>query len=97
VAEILPVTFNFNTQLQFGEEITGALVTATVFTGVDSFPSAIIEGSATFSTPTVNQQISGGVAGVVYLLVAVVNTDQGNTYTQGAKLAVISGTNMFLS
>lgn len=93
--EILPFTFNFLDQLVFGEVITGATITATVYSGVDPSPSSIIAGLPVIATPIVTVSIEAGVVGVIYTLVCTVVGSDSHVYTQTGKLAVITPGGLF--
>ncbi len=86
----IPVDFAFADQLEFGETIAGQVVTAKVFTGTDSAPSAILYGSPTLSGTTVQQVVTDGVAGNIYQLVALVTTSKSNMYSKSAKVAIVN-------
>jgi hypothetical protein len=81
--------FDFLSQLDVGETISGATVTATLFSGVDATPSAIISGADTVSGPVVTQKIVDGVVGVIYLLSCAITTSLGATKIMQGYLAVI--------
>ena len=70
--------FNFLSQMAVNETLTSAVVTCVVWSGVDSNPSAVLSGSATATTPTAYQKITGGVEGTIYLLTCTGTTSQGN-------------------
>lgn len=86
----VPVHFPFADQLEFGESISGQVVTAVVFSGEDPSPENILFGSPTLANNTVTQIVTGGVPGVIYQLVAVATTSNDNMYTKGAKLAIVN-------
>ena len=88
--ETAPYEFNFNDKLQFGETISGASVSATVFSGIDATPAALILGTPTIVGGVVTQNIQGGVPGVIYLLSCVVAASNAHNYTKEGRLAVIS-------
>lgn len=84
------VYFNFTSNLAVGETISTQVVTASVFSGTDANPSAIISGSASASGAEVSQKITGGVTGVVYTLLCTITTSAGQTLTIAAYLAVMT-------
>lgn len=86
----IPVTVDFISQLATGEAVTSVVVTASVFSGVDATPSAIISGAATLSQNSATQVITGGLAGVVYLLAFAATTNNANRLIIYAYLAVIN-------
>lgn len=90
VDDTIDITVDSSFLMATGEAATTAVVTATVFSGVDASPSSIVNGSATVSVNRVTQSITGGEPGVLYLLRFTIDTNQGNTYLLLAKLAVFS-------
>ena len=85
----VPVHFPFADQLEFGETISGQVVTCVVFTGTDANPSAVLFGSPTMANNTVTQVVTGGVPGTIYQLVAMATTSNANMYSKGARLAIV--------
>ena len=79
VGETATVQFNFLARLAVGETISTAAVAASVYSGVDGSPSAIISGSASASGAIVSQNVTAGVAGVIYELTCTVTTSAGQT------------------
>jgi len=73
------VVFDFISQLAVGETISTQSVAATVWSGVDSNPSAIVSGAATSSGTKVTQAITGGNAGTIYKLVCTITTSASQT------------------
>ena len=69
--------FDFTSGLTVGETLASASTAATVYSGTDASPSAIISGSSTISDSKVTQTITGGVIGVTYLLKCSVTTSLG--------------------
>lgn len=88
LADVL-VTFDFISQLAVGETISGAAVTATLFSGTDASPSAVISGAASVVGPIVSQLVVDGTVGVIYLLSCAVTTSSGNTKIMQGYLAVV--------
>jgi hypothetical protein len=84
-----PSPFNFISQLAQGETISTATVTASVYTGVDANPSAVISGSASISGTVVSQKLTGGVIGVIYEILCAAVTSLGQTIQLAGYLAVI--------
>lgn len=89
VTDVELVTVDFLSLLAIGETISTKVVTASVYSGTDASPSAIISGAATSSGTTVTQSIIGGVAGAIYYLLFTITTSLSQTRTIGAFLAVI--------
>lgn len=87
--ETAPVTFDFTAQLGAAETISTQTVTASIYSGVDANPSAIISGAASASGKIVSQSITAGVSGVVYQLVCAITTSLGKTLQQSSYLAVV--------
>ena len=83
------VTFNFTAAMASSATILTQVVTATVYSGVDPNPAAVISGAATASGKVVSQNILGAVAGVIYQLLCVITTSDGKGYRQSSYLAVV--------
>lgn len=73
------VAFDFTSSLAIPETISTQTVTASVYSGVDSNPSALISGAASASGAIVTQKVTGGVVGVVYELLCTITTSLGQT------------------
>ena len=84
-------TFDFISRLAVGETISTQVVAATVYSGVDASPSAVVSGSATASGTQVTQKLTGGVAGVIYQLICTITTSAGQTLQLAGLLAVEAG------
>lgn len=82
-------TFDFTSDLAIGETISTQVVAASVYSGTDATPSAIISGVASASGTTVTQKITAGVVGVIYELLCTITTSAGQTLTQPGYLAVL--------
>lgn len=91
----VPVNFPFGDQLEFGESISGQVVTAVVFSGIDPNPENILFGSPTMANNTVQQVITGGLPGVIYQLVAMATTSNANMYSKGARIAIVNAPESF--
>lgn len=87
--EVWTLQFDFGTQLASGESISTQAVAATVWTGVDASPSAVISGSATASGSVVSQKATGGTAGNIYNLICTVTTSAGQTLKIVGLLAIL--------
>ena len=87
--------FDFTPQLSItGDTFTGTpVVTATVLTGVDPLPQNILSGSPSLSVNSMQilQRITGGVAGVGYLLHFQCGTVQGNTLVEEGIIYMVGG------
>lgn len=88
-SDVRKYTADFTSLLAVGETISSATVTASVFSGTDPTPSAILSGSATYSTPTVTQVITGGVLGVIYELKFVCTTSASQTLVLTGYLVIM--------
>ena len=80
---------DFTSDLAVGEPISTQVVAATVYSGTDANPSAIISGSATASGAEVTQKITAGTLGVLYTLLCTITTSLGQTLTRAAYLAIV--------
>ena len=81
-------SFPFGSLLGNGVTILTAVVTASVYSGDDATPSAIVNGSATISGQTVTQNITAGVPGVTYQVKAAITTSDSQTLNCTAFLVV---------
>lgn len=81
--------FDFISLLASGETISSQVVTATVWSGVDATPNAIVSGSATVSGTIVTQKIVNGVSGVIYLLKCAITTSASQTLALEGLLAIL--------
>ena len=90
--ETLNEVFNFAARLAVGETLSTASVAATVYSGTDASPSAIVSGSATISGANVTQAIVAGTLGVTYKLLCTVTTSLSQTLIQAAYLIVAPDT-----
>ena len=95
ISEVLPYTVNFADVLAFGEAISGASVTVTVFSGTDAAPAALLASATTSTATTVSQVITGGLVGVIYILAFVATGASGHVYVKTAMLACVSNSNTF--
>lgn len=84
------VVFDFISQLAVGETISSQAVVATVWSGVDANPSAVVSGAATASGTKVTQTVAGGVAGTIYKLVCTIGTNASQSLQIIAYLAVVN-------
>lgn len=76
--ETTRVTFDFLSQLPDTDTVASATATATVWSGTDASPSAVVSGSPTVSGTKAYVILTGGVAGNVYM-VTVTATPTTNT------------------
>ncbi len=82
--------FDFISRLAVGETILSQSVTASVWSGVDPSPSALISGVASVINGTqVQQLLTAGVLGVIYELLCKVTTSLGQNLEISAYLAII--------
>lgn len=92
VGETLATTFDFLSLLAIGETISSASCTASVYSGVDASPSAILSGGAAISGSKVTQTVTAGTLGVTYLLLCSVVTSLSHTLQISAFLCIVPGT-----
>lgn len=92
-SETFIATFNFVSRLSAAETISTASVAATVYSGTDATPSAIVSGSATISGKTVTQSITAGTEGVTYKLVCTITTSLSQTLQLSAFLTIVPAVN----
>lgn len=80
--------FDFSQELPFGETVASASLAATVYSGLDPAPQAIVSGTPTISGREITQILIGGVVGVVYELDASVVSSGGHFLTKQGLLCV---------
>lgn len=85
-------SFDFTSQLSAAETISTKSTAATVYSGTDSSPSSIVNGSATSSGQVVTQSITGGTLGVTYVLTVTITTSLSQTLQMSALLTIVAGT-----
>jgi hypothetical protein len=90
--ESVSTVFDFISRLATGETISTATVVASVYSGVDATPSAVISGSASISGTKVTQLVVAGVLGVMYKLVCTITTSASQTLQLSAYLAIVPDT-----
>lgn len=91
-AATLNVQFDWISQLDEGETISGYTVTCAVLSGTDAAPEDVLSGSPTIEAPVITQVVTGGTVGVIYLLTCTVTTSLGATKIMTGAMAVISST-----
>ena len=74
LSETKSYSFDFSSLLGVGESVASATTTASVYSGTDATPSAVINGAATLASPLVTQSITGGVLGTIYELKCLATT-----------------------
>jgi len=89
IGETVAEPADFISRLSGTEIINSCSCVASVYTGVDPNPSAILVGAAVFSGTVVTQTVTGGVLGTIYELLYVVNTSQNQRLELAAYLAII--------
>lgn len=95
ISETLPIPVNFSDMLQFGESISGASCVASLFSGTDGNPGAIVSGAATYTATTVTQTITGGLAGNTYTLAFLVTGTNSHNYVKVGQLSVINSSSPY--
>lgn len=90
--EKLSIAFDFGSEVAANapaETISSQVTTCTVYSGVDASPSSVISGTGTIAGLIVRQDITGGVAGVVYDLTCTAQTSGSHTLIMNAFLTVM--------
>jgi len=82
------VTFSFSFDLAAGETLSSASIAATVYSGTDATPSAILSGAPAISGGQVTQLIIDGAEGVTYLLTCTATTSAAETLTREGYLVI---------
>lgn len=88
--EVIAISVNFADRLQYGESVNGATVAIVVASGVDPTPAAMLVSPATYTTTTVTQELTGGVAGVTYTLIYLATGSNSHNYAKQGYLAVVA-------
>lgn len=88
--ETIPVVFNFQGKLQYGESLNGNAVSCVLYSGTDANPSAMLVGTPVMTATTVTQSVAGGIAGNLYTLVCVATGTNSHNYSMECRLAVIT-------
>lgn len=83
-------TFNMSSRLDSGETMISVVFSVSVSSGLDSAPQNMISGNPSISGTRVSQKIIGGVAGVIYVIIATIITSTGRKLIPNAYLQVIS-------
>lgn len=92
-AKLAGTTKNYNwdflSDLQAGETLTGATVVMSVYSGTDASPASMLSGAAGSSGTIVTQKLTGGVLGVIYEALVTATTTLGQTLQQVSYIAVV--------
>ncbi len=88
-AETRKEVFDFTSRLAVGETLSSASTTATVYSGTDASPSAIISGAASIAGAQVTQAITAGTLGVTYLLKCSATTSTSQVLLLDAFLVIV--------
>lgn len=86
-AEVVTLGFDF-AALAPGLALSAPAVSATVATGTDAAPAALLSGAATIEGTRVLQRVQGGLAGVTYTLRAQVDAADGSRWVLAGLLPV---------
>lgn len=89
--EIIPVVLDFSPLLHSGETLieAGGSVGATVYSGRDSNPAAILLGLPLYAPTKITQRVQEGVIGILYRLSASYETSAGRQLSISALLALL--------
>jgi hypothetical protein len=88
VGETLGYPVDFISSLASGESISSAVVSASVYAGVDPLPANIILSTPTITGSVVAQGITGGIMGTIYELLYAATTSLNQVIEISAYLAV---------
>jgi len=89
-SEEYPITVNMLNRCSDGEYPTVASVTCTVSSGTDPSPAVVLSGGASVvDQESVEQQVTGGLPGVVYKLLFAAETNLSNLYVDTVFLAIL--------
>ena len=90
IGETVRYELDLLSQLATGETISTVTVTCSVFAGDDDAPEDLILGLPWYSSTRVYQRVTGGTAGVIYLLTATITTSLSQTLVMYAYLATLT-------
>ena len=87
--------YNFDATNVFsaGQTIVSIMTSASLYSGFDPSPSAILSGTPSVSGTNIVQQITGGAVGAVYDVECSIVIGAGMVLTQRAFLAVVEDLN----
>lgn len=88
--ETRSITFPFADRMSTGETIVSCGVTATVHSGTDPTPAAVIVGTPAISGTNVTAQVTSSLPGTVYGLTAGATTSTGQVLKKQAYLTIVS-------
>jgi len=88
-AETVPLVITFSDKLQYGETVTGSAVSVSVFSGTDPSPGTML-GTVTNASTSVTVNITGGIAGNIYLITCLATASGSHNYSKEGRLAVIA-------
>jgi hypothetical protein len=88
VDETVERIFDFTSRLSEGESLASAVVTVSVFSGVDADPAAILSGSPRFDGLRVIQDFIAGEEGTTYTVKCQAGTCNGQVASLAAYLAI---------
>lgn len=91
VNETRQLTFDFSSFLGSAEVISLAVANCAVWSGTDASPTSVLSGATAISGGLVTQLVTGGVAGVIYVVQMVATTSIGQILTISGFLAVVPG------
>jgi len=87
--EVVFCTFEFLPEMAGDEQISGApVIDATLISGTDPEPGALLSGSPLLVGSAVRQTLAGGVSGCTYKLSCRVGLDSGRVLVLAATLPV---------
>jgi hypothetical protein len=88
-SETRTYVFEFLSLLGAGETIGGATLRATVWSGTDANPSAILGVGTTISGTKVTVVLTGGIEGVIYQVTVLGTTSLSQSVSLQALLAIV--------
>jgi hypothetical protein len=85
-----PNGVDFSSYMGAGETISGVSANCVVWSGTDASPTSVLSGAPAAVGNVVKQLVTGGVAGVIYLVQLVATTSVGQILTIGGYLSVVA-------
>lgn len=88
--DIVPLTFQFGSKMQFNEQIIAATLDIAVYSGEDPGMDLAPFGDVAYTSQgAVTQAVEGGIPGVTYTVICTVATNQSHRYSIVGRLAVL--------
>jgi len=85
-----PNGVDFSSYMAASETISNAAANCVVWSGTDPSPTSVLSGAPSAAGNAIKQMVTGGLAGVIYLVQVIATTSAGQILTIGGYLSVIA-------